>query len=48
MTFDNLYIERPRYQKLLESYKGTPSVKVLQGVRRCGKSTLLDIYRKAC
>lgn len=47
MTFDNLYIERPRYQKLLESYKGTPSVKVLQGVRRCGKSTLLDIYRKS-
>ncbi len=32
---------RPRYLKLLQSYVGTASIKVVSGVRRCGKSTLL-------
>lgn len=44
-------IERPQYQELLAEYLNTPSIKVLQGVRRCGKSTLLamiqdDLLRK--
>ncbi|MEE0707042.1 MAG: ATP-binding protein [Adlercreutzia sp.] len=37
-------VERPRYQAVLESLKDTPSIKVLSGVRRCGKSTLLLMF----
>lgn len=36
--------ERPRYQALLERYRDTESIKVLKGIRRCGKSTLLDLF----
>ncbi len=36
-------ISRPHYSKLLEDYQGTPQIKVLSGVRRCGKSTLLEM-----
>ncbi|MCI9627936.1 MAG: ATP-binding protein [Eggerthellaceae bacterium] len=38
--------ERPLYSKLLDRYKDTEQIKVLTGVRRCGKSTLLDLYRE--
>ena len=34
-------IPRPHYQQLLTRYRDTEFVKVLTGVRRCGKSTLL-------
>ena len=34
-------VHRPVYESLLESYRDTADVKVLTGVRRCGKSTLL-------
>lgn len=37
------FVSRPHYQEVLESYRGTPQVKVLSGVRRCGKSTLLEM-----
>jgi predicted AAA+ superfamily ATPase len=37
-------IERPTYQRLLESYRETEQVKVLQGIRRCGKSTLMELF----
>lgn len=36
--------ERPRYLSLLERYRDTEFIKVLRGVRRCGKSTLLDLF----
>lgn len=36
--------ERPRYQALLERYRDTEFIKVLRGIRRCGKSTLLDLF----
>lgn len=36
--------ERPRYQALLERYRDTEFIKVLKGIRRCGKSTLLDLF----
>lgn len=34
-------IERPRYMQRLMEHVDTPSVKILTGIRRCGKSTLL-------
>lgn len=37
-------IERPTYQRLLESYRETEQVKVLQGIRWCGKSTLMELF----
>ncbi|OZG65933.1 ATP-binding protein [Bifidobacterium eulemuris] len=36
---------RPAYLRQLEPYIDTEQVKVLQGVRRCGKSTILDMLR---
>ena len=36
-----MLIHRPRYEQMLRKHLGTPGVKVLKGVRRCGKSTLL-------
>lgn len=36
-------VQRPRYLALLEEYRETPQIKVLTGVRRCGKSTLLEM-----
>ncbi|OUO48549.1 AAA+ family ATPase [Olsenella sp. An285] len=38
-------INRPRYQRILDSLRETEPVKVLQGVRRCGKSTMLAAFR---
>lgn len=39
------YIDRPQYMNLLESYLDTEQIKVLQGIRRCGKSSLLEMLR---
>ena len=36
-------IPRPSYQSVLTQYKDSPQIKVLSGVRRCGKSTLLEM-----
>lgn len=38
-------IDRPRYDAILDVYRDTEQVKVLQGMRRCGKSTLLAALR---
>lgn len=35
---------RPEYMDVLDRYRETEQIKVLTGVRRCGKSTLLDLY----
>lgn len=37
-------IDRPMYVERILSYKDTPFVKILTGVRRCGKSTILKIF----
>ena len=38
-------IERPEYLKKLKDYTGTDIIRVITGVRRCGKSSLLLIYK---
>lgn len=38
-------IIRPHYMKMLKAYKDVPLVKILAGVRRCGKSTILEMLR---
>ncbi|WP_221899094.1 ATP-binding protein [Gordonibacter massiliensis (ex Traore et al. 2017)] len=39
-----LMVPRPRYLKKLLDFKDTDFVKVITGVRRCGKSTLLKLF----
>lgn len=38
-------IIRPHYMKMLKTHRDVPLVKILAGVRRCGKSTILDMLR---
>ena len=38
-------IERPMYADKIMAYVDTPFVKILTGVRRCGKSTILKMER---
>ena len=38
-------IERPEYLKELKKFKDKELIKVITGIRRCGKSTLLEIYK---
>ena len=40
---DAALISRPLYDGVIDSFIGTPEVKVLIGVRRCGKSSLLAL-----
>lgn len=42
----NNTIERKEYLEWLKSWKEQQIIKVVSGVRRCGKSTLFEIYRK--
>ena len=39
-------IERPEYLKELKKFKDKDLIKVVTGIRRCGKSTLLEMYKK--
>lgn len=39
-------IERPDYLKFLTSWKDQPIIKVVSGIRRCGKSTLFELYKE--
>lgn len=39
-------IVRPRYLDILRTYSDVPLVKILAGIRRCGKSTILDMLKK--
>ena len=36
---------RPQYMKTLRQYRDVPLVKILAGIRRCGKSTILEMLR---
>ena len=38
-------IIRPNYINTLKTYRDVPIVKILAGIRRCGKSTILDMLR---
>lgn len=40
------YIERKEYISKLEAYKDQDLIKVISGLRRSGKSTLLEMYRE--
>ena len=39
-------IIRPYYMNALKTYRDVPLVKILAGIRRCGKSTILDMLRE--
>lgn len=39
------YIERPHYRDWLVRWKDKQVIKAVSGVRRCGKSTLLEMFR---
>jgi len=39
------HIERPTYLDWLKSWREKQIIKVISGVRRCGKSTILEMYR---
>lgn len=39
-------ITRPYYIEMLKKYRNVPLVKILAGVRRCGKSTVLEMLRE--
>lgn len=38
-------IIRPQYMNMLKTYRDVPLVKILAGIRRCGKSTILEMLR---
>lgn len=39
-----IHIPRPQYDQRLQNSIDTPNIKVLTGIRRCGKSTLLKMF----
>ncbi len=38
-------IERPEYMQFLQEWKDKKVIKVVSGIRRCGKSTLFEMFR---
>ena len=39
-------IIRKKYMDVLKNYRDVPLVKILAGIRRCGKSTILDMLQE--
>ncbi len=39
-------IERERYMSILKNFKDQQIIKVITGIRRCGKSTLLELFQE--
>lgn len=39
-------IVRPNYINTLKTYRDVPLVKILAGIRRCGKSTILEMFKE--
>lgn len=44
--WETLMTERPHYMEMLRKYRNIPLVKILAGIRRCGKSTILEMLRR--
>lgn len=40
-------IQRPYYMNILKTYRDVPLVKILAGIRRCGKSTILEMFKES-
>ena len=40
-----MLIERPEYLRFLKEWRDQQVIKVVTGIRRCGKSTMFDLYR---
>lgn len=40
-----MLINRKKYMDKLNYYKGTEAIKIITGMRRCGKSTLLQLFK---
>ena len=38
-------IVRPQYMDILKKYRNVKLVKILAGIRRCGKSTILEMLQ---
>ena len=43
-----MVIQRKEYMNKLIAFKDKQLIKVITGIRRCGKSTLLEIYQNWC
>ena len=41
-----MIIKRPKYIEAITPFIGQPLVKILSGVRRCGKSTIFDMLKE--
>ena len=41
-----MLIQRPDYLNFLMEWKDQPIIKVISGIRRCGKSTLFDLFQE--
>jgi len=39
-------VQRKEYMKQLINFRDTPIIKVITGIRRCGKSTLFELYKE--
>lgn len=39
-------IIRPQYMNIFKTYRDIPFVKILVGIRRCGKSTILEMLKE--
>ena len=46
LHYTSIMINRPHYVNQLAAFKNTHLIKIVSGVRRCGKSTLLELYRR--
>ena len=40
-----MLIQRPEYLRFLQEWREKQVIKVVTAIRRCGKSTLFDLYR---
>lgn len=46
VKMENIYIQRPQYMEKLHAFRSKDLIKIITGVRRCGKSTLLTLFQK--